>query len=66
MSHLICVNGTIVADGAPADVITLGVLEHMFGARLEVLQHLGMPSVIDDYDPRSRSSAASTPPSSIA
>ena len=59
LPHLICVNGTIVADGAPADVITPDVLEHTFGARLEVLQHLGMPIVIDDYDPRSRRSEAS-------
>jgi ABC-type Mn2+/Zn2+ transport system ATPase subunit len=49
LPHLMCVNGTVVAEGTPAEVITSDVLEHTFGARLEVLQHLGMPIVIDDY-----------------
>jgi hypothetical protein len=30
-------------------VITSLVLEKTFGARLEVLQHLGMPVVVDDH-----------------
>lgn len=48
LPHLICVNHAIVASGPPADVITPDVLEKTFGARLEVLQHLGMPVVVDD------------------
>ena len=59
LPHLVCVNGRIVADGAPADVITPDVLERTFGKSLEVLQHLGMPVVIDDYDSRSRIGEAS-------
>ncbi|HEX5017024.1 MAG TPA: metal ABC transporter ATP-binding protein [Actinomycetes bacterium] len=49
LPHLVTVNGRIVAEGTPKDVITPDVLEQTFGARLEVLQHLGMPVVIDDY-----------------
>lgn len=46
---LMCVNATVIAQGSPAEVITPDVLEATFGARLEVLQHLGMPVVIDDF-----------------
>ena len=59
LPHLMCVNGTVVAEGTPAEVITSDVLEHTFGARLEVLQHLGMPIVIDDYAGRPTTVVAS-------
>jgi len=49
LPHLVTVNRHVVAEGSPKDVITPDVLERTFGARLEVLQHLGMPVVIDDY-----------------
>jgi len=49
LPHLVTVNHRIVAEGSPAEVITPDVLELTFGARLEVLQHLGMPVVIDDF-----------------
>ncbi len=49
LPHLVTVNHRIVAEGTPKDIITPDVLEQTFGARLEVLQHLGMPVVIDDY-----------------
>ena len=41
-------NGGIVADGSPAEVITPDVLERTFGARMEVLEHLGMRVVVDE------------------
>ena len=47
VQHLM--GGSIVPEGTPHQVITPDVLEKTFGARLEVLQHLGMPVVIDDY-----------------
>jgi ABC-type Mn2+/Zn2+ transport system ATPase subunit len=46
---LICVNHTVVAEGAPSEVITPDVLEATFGARMDVLQHLGMPVVVDQF-----------------
>jgi zinc/manganese transport system ATP-binding protein len=48
LPHLICVNRGIVADGTPADVISPSVLERTFGARMEVLEHLGMRVVVDE------------------
>lgn len=48
LPHLVCVNHRIVADGAPSEVITPAVLEQTFGARMEVLEHLGMRVVVDD------------------
>jgi zinc/manganese transport system ATP-binding protein len=48
LPHLVCVNHRIVADGAPASVITPTVLEETFGARMEVLEHLGMRVVVDE------------------
>ena len=49
LPHLVTVNGRVVAEGTPQEVITPDVLEETFGARLEVLEHLGMPVVVDDY-----------------
>ena len=48
LPHLVCVNGHIVADGTPNEVITPAVLEETFGARMEVLEHLGMRVVVDE------------------
>jgi ABC-type Mn2+/Zn2+ transport system ATPase subunit len=47
LPHLIALQRRIIARGAPADVIVPDVLERVFGARMEVLQHLGMPVVVD-------------------
>jgi ABC-type Mn2+/Zn2+ transport system ATPase subunit len=48
LPHLVCVNHRIVADGTPSEVITPTVLEETFGARMEVLEHLGMRVVVDE------------------
>ncbi len=48
LPHIVCVNRGIVADGAPSDVINPTVLEKTFGARMEVLEHLGMRVVVDE------------------
>ena len=59
LPHLVCVNHRIVADGKPSEVITPTVLENTFGARMEVLEHLGMRVVVDEattpFSPRLRS-----------
>jgi len=44
---LIALHRTVVSRGAPREVMTSTVLEHTFGAPVEVLQHLGMPVVLD-------------------
>ena len=48
LPHLVCVTHRIVADGTPGKVITPDVLEQTFGARMEVLEHLGMRVVVDE------------------
>ncbi len=56
LPHLVCLNHRVVGEGTPADVLTPDVLEATFGARMEVLEHLGMRVVIDEArDASSRS-----------
>jgi len=52
LPELIALRTRILARGTPAEVIRPWVLEQVFGARLEVLQHLGMPVVVDPYATR--------------
>ncbi len=47
LPSLVALNGSVIAAGAPVDVITAPVLERTFGAPMEVLQHLGLPVVLD-------------------
>lgn len=47
LPHLVALQGRVVAQGPPERVIVPDVLEKTFGARLEVLQHLGFPVVVD-------------------
>jgi zinc/manganese transport system ATP-binding protein len=47
LPQLVCVNGHVIAEGTPREVMVPDVLEETFGARLEVLEHLGMPIVVD-------------------
>jgi len=49
LPHLVALQHRVVASGAPADVIVPEVLERTFGARMDVLQHLGMPVVVDSH-----------------
>ncbi len=47
LPHLVALHGRVIASGSPEEVITPPVLEQTFGARMEVLQHLGMQVVVD-------------------
>jgi zinc/manganese transport system ATP-binding protein len=47
LPRLVCINGRVIAEGSPREVMVPDVLEATFGARLEVLEHLGMPIVVD-------------------
>jgi ABC-type Mn2+/Zn2+ transport system ATPase subunit len=49
LPQLVALNGTVIATGTPHDVITADVLEQVYGAPMEVLEHLGMPVVLDRY-----------------
>lgn len=47
LPHLICINNRVIGAGRPIDVLTVDVLERTYGARMEVLEHAGMPVVLD-------------------
>ncbi|MBC7639544.1 MAG: ATP-binding cassette domain-containing protein, partial [Rhodoferax sp.] len=59
LPQLVALAGHVVASGPPSEVIVPSVLEQVFGARMEVLQHLGIPVVVDGYDHALRSGVAS-------
>jgi ABC-type Mn2+/Zn2+ transport system ATPase subunit len=44
---VVCLNGRVMGAGPPADVLTPEILEATFGSPMQVLQHAGMPVVID-------------------
>jgi len=47
LPRLVCLNGRILGQGPPLEVLTPEVLEATFGAPLEVLVHAGLPVVVD-------------------
>jgi ABC-type Mn2+/Zn2+ transport system ATPase subunit len=47
LPHLVCLNRRVVGHGTPRDVLTADVLEATYGARMEILEHLGIPVVLD-------------------
>lgn len=47
LPRIVCLNRTVVAEGAPAAVLTPPVLERTYGAAMDVLEHAGMPVVVD-------------------
>ena len=49
LPHLVCLNRRLLGAGAPRHVLTAEVLERTYGARMEVLEHGGMPVVVDGY-----------------
>jgi ABC-type Mn2+/Zn2+ transport system ATPase subunit len=59
LPQLVALHRTVIAVGSPHEVITGPVLERTFGAPMEVLEHLGMPVVLDRYTPDRASGLAS-------
>jgi ABC-type Mn2+/Zn2+ transport system ATPase subunit len=49
LPHLVCLNTEVIGAGAPRDVLTPDVLERTYGARMEILEHAGMPVVVDHH-----------------
>jgi ABC-type Mn2+/Zn2+ transport system ATPase subunit len=47
LPRIVCFNRTVIADGAPLEVIRPYFLERTYGAPMEVLEHGGMPIVLD-------------------
>jgi zinc/manganese transport system ATP-binding protein len=50
LPHLVCLNKRVIGQGAPREVLTPQVLEATYGARMHVLEHMGMPIVVDQLD----------------
>jgi zinc/manganese transport system ATP-binding protein len=44
---LVCLNVAIAGRGSPRDVLTPEILEQVYGAPMDVLEHAGMPFVVD-------------------
>jgi zinc/manganese transport system ATP-binding protein len=55
---LVCLQGSVIAAGRPRDVLTPAVLERTYGAPMDVLEHSGLPVVVDT--PRSSKSRFGT------
>ncbi|MDQ3629158.1 MAG: metal ABC transporter ATP-binding protein [Actinomycetota bacterium] len=49
LPQLVALHRTVIAAGTPREVINASVLERTFGAPMEVLEHLGMPVVLDRH-----------------
>jgi ABC-type Mn2+/Zn2+ transport system ATPase subunit len=47
LPRLVCINKRVIADGSPRQVLTPEFLEQTYGAPMEVLEHGGMPLVVD-------------------
>lgn len=47
LPRLVCFNQTVIADGPPLSVLSPAVLERTYGAPMEVLEHGGMPVVLE-------------------
>ncbi|MDQ4069735.1 MAG: metal ABC transporter ATP-binding protein [Actinomycetota bacterium] len=47
LPDLVCLNTRVTGRGAPREVLTPEVLERTYGAPMEVLEHGGMPVVVD-------------------
>ena len=49
LPQLVCLNTQVTGRGTPQQVLVPDVLERTYGAPMEVLEHGGMPIVIDGY-----------------
>ena len=49
---LLCLRREIIGIGPPAEVLTARNLERTYDAPMEIIEHAGMPIVIDHYHGR--------------
>ncbi|MDP9073799.1 MAG: metal ABC transporter ATP-binding protein [Actinomycetota bacterium] len=47
LPKLLCLNVSVAGSGHPRDVLTPEILELVYGAPMDVLEHAGMPLVVD-------------------
>ena len=56
MPQLLCLNVRVAGRGTPHEVLTPTILEQVYGAPMDVLDHAGMPLVVDNMSARAISS----------
>jgi ABC-type Mn2+/Zn2+ transport system ATPase subunit len=49
LPRIVCLNRSVIGDGPPHEVLNADVLERTYGASMQVLEHGGMPVVVDSY-----------------
>jgi ABC-type Mn2+/Zn2+ transport system ATPase subunit len=49
LPRLVLLNRRVIGAGRPRQVLTPELLERTYGASLEVLEHAGMPVVVDAF-----------------
>jgi ABC-type Mn2+/Zn2+ transport system ATPase subunit len=49
LPRIVCLNRRVIGDGPPHRVLTPDVLERTYGASMQVLEHGGMPVVVDSF-----------------
>jgi ABC-type Mn2+/Zn2+ transport system ATPase subunit len=47
LPSLLCLNVSVAGRGSPREVLTPAILERVYGAPMDVLEHAGMPLVVD-------------------
>lgn len=52
LPNIVCLNRSVIAAGRPVDVLRPDVLERTYGAPMQVLEHGGMPVVVDHFEKR--------------
>jgi ABC-type Mn2+/Zn2+ transport system ATPase subunit len=51
LPELLCLNVGVAGHGSPRDVLVPEILERVYGAPMDVLEHAGMPLVVDRRGP---------------
>ena len=52
LPRMVCLNRSVIGAGRPVDVLTPDILERTYGASMQVLEHGGMPVVVDHFEHR--------------
>ena len=52
LPRMVCLNRSVIGAGRPVDVLTPAILERTYGASMQVLEHGGMPVVVDHFEHR--------------
>ncbi|HEV3365745.1 MAG TPA: metal ABC transporter ATP-binding protein [Acidimicrobiia bacterium] len=65
LPQLVCLNREVIAAGKSTEVLTPEVLERTYGAPMDVLEHAGMPLVVDRYEHNGRVAGGQAKPPNV-